>query len=408
MTFVIFHRIPAEITPLASWLGRDVGERTILITPCELVPQYESWARTTIGLESYEGNELAEYLLMRVAKEEPIDRIIALSEYDLLRAARLRSRLGLPGQTLHSATAFRDKAVMKSLVSTAEIPVPPFRVVESAVDIFDFVEEHGFPVVVKPRAGAGSADTLVFNSGLALEPWLATAPVLGGTKMIEAYVDGDMYHVDGLIAEGHRWLVTASHYAVGCLAFQEGRSLKSVQLAPASALHRRLEAFAHRVLEALPAPELAAFHLEVFRTAKDELVFCEVASRIGGGRINDVLALRYGLNPVEYLFKREAGIAAPSLRTRSGGNGASRLYGWALVPPRSGVIVDFRVMSPGGGLRDFKVHCRRGQKLEAAKTSVSAMASVVVERETELEIEEALNRSVAEFEQSCIWEQPSA
>lgn len=75
-------------------------------------------------------------------------QVVCLSEEDLIRCARLREFLQIPdpkgtGQTLESATRYRDKIIMKKLLAESGVCVPPNAPVESVMDVITFVKKYG-------------------------------------------------------------------------------------------------------------------------------------------------------------------------------------------------------------------------------------------------------------------------
>ena len=87
------------------------------------------------------------------------DRVETLWEPLVMLAARLREKLGCPGMRPHQAVAFRDKEEMKRRLDAAGIRTPRHARAESADEMRAAAEKIGYPLIVKPIAGAGSADT---------------------------------------------------------------------------------------------------------------------------------------------------------------------------------------------------------------------------------------------------------
>ncbi|MFJ6016538.1 acetyl-CoA carboxylase biotin carboxylase subunit family protein [Streptomyces sp. NPDC092952] len=235
----------------------------------------------------------AELMIRRMARERPFTHVVTDNEYDLERAAHIRQDLGLPGQSRASALSFRDKAVMKETAGLA-VPVPRFARLTAFADLTDFVEKSAYPVVVKPVKQGGSRDIAVLRDdgdlvALSRRPWR-------DDLMVEEFVEGPMYHIDAVVSEGYRF-VASSRYLRSCLGVFSGQNNGSVQLRPDSPLARRLEAYLDQVLTAFETPATSAYHLEVFHTPDDELVLCEIASRVGGDRIPLLTRLTYGVDP---------------------------------------------------------------------------------------------------------------
>ena len=233
-----------------------------------------------------------ELMIRRMARHRPFTHIITDNEYDLERVARMREDLGIPGQSAASALSFRDKVVMKQ-VARRTVATARFARLAAFTDLTDFIAERGFPVVVKPVKQGGSRDITVLHHddeliAFSRRPWREDL-------MVEEFVKGPMYHVDAVLAPGYRF-VASSRYLRSCLGVFSGDNNGSVQLRPDDPFARRLENFLDRVLEAFDTPEAGAYHLEVFHTPEDELVMCEIASRVGGDRIPALTRATYGVD----------------------------------------------------------------------------------------------------------------
>ncbi|QNS09356.1 ATP-grasp domain-containing protein [Streptomyces xanthii] len=249
----------------------------------------------------------AELAIRRMAHELTFTHVVTDNEYDLERAAHIREDLGLPGQSRASALAFRDKAVMKETAGRA-VRVPGFARLTAFGDLTSFIEKFAYPVVVKPVKQGGSRDISVLRDeddllAFSRRPWREDL-------MAEEFVEGPMYHVDAVISEGYRF-VASSRYLRSCLGVFTGHNNGSVQLRPESAFARRLEEYLDRVLAAFDTPGTSAYHLEVFHTPDDELVLCEIASRVGGDRIPQLTELTYGVDLHATTLRAACGLPVP-------------------------------------------------------------------------------------------------
>lgn len=116
-------------------------------------------------------NHLVELAVLDLRKDYNIKKIIVLEEHDIIRAAQLREYLNIEGQNLESALLFRDKFLLKQRVR-GKIPVADYRLVESPIDIKEFIDEYDFPVVMKPRDGMGSIDVSIIRNLSELNLWV--------------------------------------------------------------------------------------------------------------------------------------------------------------------------------------------------------------------------------------------
>src|SRR5512144_1806565 len=98
-----------------------------------------------------------------------VDHVLANWEPLVLVAARLRERFGLPGMSVDTVRGFRDKQLMKERVAAAGLRVPRAFRVRTVNEAWAAAEEVGYPLVLKPIAGAGSADTHRCDDAVELE-----------------------------------------------------------------------------------------------------------------------------------------------------------------------------------------------------------------------------------------------
>ena len=104
-----------------------------------------------------------------LAAKTRLDRVECLWEPYMILAARLREMLELPGPTVEQTLPFRDKEIMKDVLDAAGIRTPRHGRATSIAECRDVAERVGFPLIVKPVAGAGSADTYRVDSEGELE-----------------------------------------------------------------------------------------------------------------------------------------------------------------------------------------------------------------------------------------------
>jgi hypothetical protein len=129
--------------------------------------------------------------------------------------------------------------------------------------------------------------------------------------LLEEFVTGDFFHIDGALNE-HGMAAMPHAYINNCYDhYVESMPLGSVGVSDPT-LRMRLTDFAEHVLAILPLRE-CVFHLELVRTAADELVFLEIACRMGGGEIFSNFLDVYGLDLLGFDITSQLGLS-PRLR----------------------------------------------------------------------------------------------
>ncbi|MEY9875757.1 hypothetical protein ABH931_005261 [Streptacidiphilus sp. MAP12-33] len=93
-----------------------------------------------------------------------VDAVATIDEQAIVAAAHLRQSRALPGLTVEAATAYTDKATMKTTLAAAGLPVARHRVVHHADEVAEAASELGWPVLVKPRAGLATLNTFVVRN----------------------------------------------------------------------------------------------------------------------------------------------------------------------------------------------------------------------------------------------------
>src|SRR5262250_3652483 len=136
-----------------------------------------------------------------LARHMRIDRVECLWEPYMLLAARLREELGLPGLTVGQTVPFRDKELMKELLGAAGLRTPGHQSAETVAGVWAAAERLGFPLIVKPIAGAGAADTYRADSATELDaimPMLRHVPQV----IVEEFIDAEEFTYDTICAGG--------------------------------------------------------------------------------------------------------------------------------------------------------------------------------------------------------------
>jgi carbamoylphosphate synthase large subunit len=142
-----------------------------------------------------------------------IDRLEASIEAHTMAAAQVREACHIPGTSVRTAWLCRDKPSMKQALREAGVPTAASTAASSAAEVLTFAEEVGFPLILKPRSGAGAADTMRVESAADLEPALG---LFGGQGVesiaVEEFIEGHEGFYDTLTIDGHVALDFVSHY----------------------------------------------------------------------------------------------------------------------------------------------------------------------------------------------------
>jgi len=243
-----------------------------------------------IPVGSLAAGEAVAATVRELARQVRIDRVECLWEPYMMLAARLRQELDLPGLTLAQTVPFRDKEQMKQLVDAAGLRTPRHEATETVAGVWAAAERLGFPLIVKPIAGAGSADTYRADSAAELDailPMLRHVPRVS----VEEFVDAEEFTYDTICADGQVLFENICWYLPRPLLTKLHERISPIQVAL-----RDLDAPDLQDGRALGAAVLQVLgfrdgftHMEWYRTAGGEVVFGEIAARPPGGRMVDLM-----------------------------------------------------------------------------------------------------------------------
>jgi hypothetical protein len=212
-----------------------------------------------------------------------VDRIECLWEPGMLLAAELRERLGVPGASVAQTLPFRDKERMKQLLDEAGIRTPRHFACDTEAQCREAVARIGYPVIIKPIAGAGSADTCRIADATELE---RTLPKLRGVDVVsvEEFIDGEEYTFDTVSIGGRVAYYNVAWYRPRPLVARSNEWISPQVVALRDVDRADLAggiAMGHAVIRALGF-DTGFTHIEWYRKTDGEVVLGEIAARPPG------------------------------------------------------------------------------------------------------------------------------
>jgi hypothetical protein len=219
-----------------------------------------------------------------------IDRVICMWEPGIVMAAKLREALGVPGMRLEQALTFRNKDLMKQKVTAAGIRTARHAAATSIAEVRSAAEKIGFPVIIKPIAGAGSMDTFRANDMADLDASLARMTTYDEVN-VEEFIEGEEYTYDTICIDGRIVYENVCFYRPNPLAARSNEWISPQTLAVRDLSPPQIQAgiaLGHAVLKALEF-QTGFTHMEFFHTPTGEVVFGEIAARPAGAQTVDLM-----------------------------------------------------------------------------------------------------------------------
>ncbi len=228
-----------------------------------------------------------------------VDRLMGALEQLQVPLAQVREALGIPGMDVGTAHNFRDKARMKDVLRSAGVPCARHRLARSADDAWGFAAEVGYPIVVKPPAGAGAQSTYRLDEPTALRDWLAAAgPSPEQPAMMEEFLVGEEFSFDSVTVDGQvRWH-SISHYLPTPLEVLRNSWMQWVVLLPrdiSGPEYGGIREAGPRALRALGL-RTGLTHMEWFRRPDGSVAVSEVAARPPGAQITAMISYAHDID----------------------------------------------------------------------------------------------------------------
>ena len=316
--------------------------------------------------------------------------IAVMSEFTMDEAAKLRdhfkTKFNMFGSGVELTELFRNKLKMKEVLAKGNVRLPKYR--EFDVQAYQthpnqYLQtlEHflGYPMFIKPIDGAASIGTAYIRDRSSLEQWCNQSIDSKQRFEIDEFIDGDLYHVDGVIQNNQIKFLFPSRYLHPNADGLSGKPICSMTLSPDSEDYQRLSEFAKETHKHFPEIPDGLFHLEVFKNRENIFIFLELAARPPGAAVPEVYMIRTGGICIRKLHSRlmfglnvDAELAHLNDSSRRGPYAAMFQIG---SPLAGGTVGKIHTPIFSGGKHETKITCNEG---DVIKPNINAILHPLV------------------------------
>jgi biotin carboxylase len=235
--------------------------------------------------------------LAYLMRSNKIDRVIALDDFDVERAALIREEFRIAGMGQTTARYFRDKLAMRIQAREGGIPVPPFCALFNDKEIQAFAAEISAPWVVKPRSEASATGIKKVSS---VEELWEVINQLGEKRyhyLVEQFLPGDVYHVDALSYQDQNIFLRSSRYLNTPFEVAHAGGIFRTMTLPETDSDHALLAQLNQKLMGTFGMRHGASHSEYIKSLEtNTFYFLETSSRVGGAHIAEMIEAASGIN----------------------------------------------------------------------------------------------------------------
>jgi len=259
------------------------------------------WPRDSIDEMFFMPDDLALIDLIHAvsyaARTRHIDRVVALDEFDMENVAALREHLRVPGMGVTTVRYFRDKLAMRTQARDAGVVAPEFTPIINYEDIREFMNHVSGPWLLKPRAQASGIGMKKIHNQEELWSWLDKLGDRQSEYLLEQFIPGSVFHVDGVVSE--RAVLFAEVHAYGAPPLDvshQGGVFTTRTLERESTDALALKDIHAKLIHGLGLVR-GVTHAEFLKANSDSRIyFLEVAARVGGAYISNMIETATGIN----------------------------------------------------------------------------------------------------------------
>lgn len=279
--------------------AKDQGCSVLLLTKDSL--KHENWPHHALD-DIFYMPSLSKFpditnAVSYLARDRKIDFIMPMDDYDVETAARLREHLRMPGMGDTTARHFRDKLAMRVQARDNKIQIPDFVHVLNYKKISEFTDRVPAPWVLKPRSEAGSVGIKKFYDKEELWKTIHNLGDIQSHYLLEQFVEGDIFHVDGIVFNGKILFAQAHQYGMPPFSlWNYGGVFSTASVNPDDPCLKGLLSINDNVVKAMGL-QRGVTHAEYIRCKQTgKFHFLELAARVGGASIDVLVNKTTGIN----------------------------------------------------------------------------------------------------------------
>ena len=231
-----------------------------------------------------------------LARSRKIARLVSLDEFDMETAAELREHMRIPGMGRTTTSHFRDKLAMRGEAQRAGALVPEFLGILNYDDLRAYMSSVPAPWVLKPRAEASAIGIRKIQEPEQLWRILDELGDHQSNYLLERFVAGDIFHVDSITSEREVVFTAVSRYGKPPMkVMHEGGVFTTRVIDRNSPDAKSLTGINGELIPKMGLVR-GVTHAEYIRGEDGRYYFLEVAARVGGAFIADVLVQATGID----------------------------------------------------------------------------------------------------------------
>jgi len=350
--------------------------------------------------------EEAARVVVEFAQKHPIDAVVGVDDDTTVLAAVLSEALSLPHNSVASASAARNKHLMREILSREGVPVPQYALFSIDDDPVILARRVTFPCVIKPlilaasrgviRADDAAQFVVAFRRAEAIlrNPEVAARGSAARQILVEAFIPGREVSPEGLLLKGELQVLALFDKPdpLDGPFFEE--TIYATPSRLPTAVQGEIVSCASRPTRALGLED-GPVHAEL-RVNQDGPWVIEVAARSIGGLCSRTLRFGTGMSLEELILRHALGMEIESLERERQPTGVM------MIPiPRAGVLSEVRGQAEARavpGIEEVAITAHLGQDLVPLPEGARYLGFIFARGETPDQVEAALREAHRQLE----------
>lgn len=248
------------------------------------------------SLENYD--EVYKAVAYYISKYGRIDFVESQNEYWLETDARIRTDFNIKSGTKYEDLAvMKYKSKMKEVYKSVGLNAARYCLVDTFENALAFIEQVGYPIVVKPDNGVGASSTYKLKDQSELEYFFATKD--NRVYIMEEYINGHVETYDGITDSNKNILIANSTIMLNSIMDNVNENCDTA-FCNRFVAGSDIEEIGKKVVQAFDTRS-RFFHFEFFRLDADkeglgkkgDLIGLEVNMRAPGAYMPDMINFSY-------------------------------------------------------------------------------------------------------------------
>lgn len=226
-------------------------------------------------------------------------RIIGALEQLQVPLAMTREMMSIEGLSVDASINFRDKSRMKNVLRNAGVPCARHELIGDRQSAETFAAKVGYPLVVKPPAGAGGKSTFRLDNPAKLTEFLDRhAPNPQHPTLYEEFVHGTEYSFDSVVIAGRPVWHSISLYMPSPLEVLENAWIQWCVMLPRDIDGPEFDPIREAAFAGLKALGLhtGLSHMEWFQLRDGRIAISEVGARPPGAQFTSLLSYAHDID----------------------------------------------------------------------------------------------------------------